>query len=117
MFRHKKPADNNEVCIPTFIELEMTANGHIDPRGTAAPPIIMHTAATPMPTPTSSLGPESILGEELFYREGIPKEVEVGQGFSNAGIGQMDSRTGSSTSIDPSAFDQHSLVNPPDLHT
>uniref|UniRef100_A0A3B3W328 Voltage-dependent T-type calcium channel subunit alpha-1H n=1 Tax=Poecilia latipinna TaxID=48699 RepID=A0A3B3W328_9TELE len=36
--------------------LMMTSNGHIDPRGTMAPPIIMHTAATPMPTPKSSLG-------------------------------------------------------------
>ncbi|XP_011476669.1 voltage-dependent T-type calcium channel subunit alpha-1H isoform X2 [Oryzias latipes] len=93
----------------TDIELEMTANGHIDACGTTAPPIIMRTAATPMPTPTSSLGPESILGEELLYREGTPKDGEVGQDFSNAGISQMESRTGSSTSIDPSAFDQHSL--------
>uniref|UniRef100_A0A3Q3A3N9 Voltage-dependent T-type calcium channel subunit alpha-1H n=1 Tax=Kryptolebias marmoratus TaxID=37003 RepID=A0A3Q3A3N9_KRYMA len=31
--------------------LMLTANGHIDPRGTVAPPIIMRTAATPMPTP------------------------------------------------------------------
>lgn len=91
----------------------MTANGHIDACGTTAPPIIMRTAATPMPTPTSSLGPESILGEELLYREGTPKDGEVGQDFSNAGISQMESRTGSSTSIDPSAFDQHSLVNSP----
>uniref|UniRef100_A0A3B4UUH4 Voltage-dependent T-type calcium channel subunit alpha-1H n=1 Tax=Seriola dumerili TaxID=41447 RepID=A0A3B4UUH4_SERDU len=56
--------------------LMMTANGHVDPRGSMAPPIIMRTAATPMPTPKSSLGPESILGEEL-------------------------SRRGSSTSMDP----------------
>uniref|UniRef100_A0A3B5AMY1 Voltage-dependent T-type calcium channel subunit alpha-1H n=1 Tax=Stegastes partitus TaxID=144197 RepID=A0A3B5AMY1_9TELE len=35
--------------------LMMTANGHIDPRVSAAPPIIMRTAATPMPTPKSSL--------------------------------------------------------------
>uniref|UniRef100_A0A8C8DJ11 Calcium channel, voltage-dependent, T type, alpha 1H subunit a n=1 Tax=Oryzias sinensis TaxID=183150 RepID=A0A8C8DJ11_9TELE len=73
-----------------------------------SPPIIMRTAATPMPTPTSSLGPESILGEELLYREGTPKDGEVGQDFSNAGISQMESRTGSSTSIDPSAFDHSS---------
>uniref|UniRef100_A0A671YLF7 Voltage-dependent T-type calcium channel subunit alpha-1H n=1 Tax=Sparus aurata TaxID=8175 RepID=A0A671YLF7_SPAAU len=33
--------------------LMMTANGHIDPRGMMAPPIIMRTAATPMPTPKS----------------------------------------------------------------
>uniref|UniRef100_A0A8C9Z7U3 Calcium channel, voltage-dependent, T type, alpha 1H subunit a n=1 Tax=Sander lucioperca TaxID=283035 RepID=A0A8C9Z7U3_SANLU len=38
--------------------LMMTANGHVDPRGSMAPPIIMRTAATPMPTPKSSLGPE-----------------------------------------------------------
>uniref|UniRef100_A0A8C5F086 Voltage-dependent T-type calcium channel subunit alpha-1H n=1 Tax=Gouania willdenowi TaxID=441366 RepID=A0A8C5F086_GOUWI len=31
--------------------LMMIANGHIDPHTTMAPPIIMHTAATPMPTP------------------------------------------------------------------
>uniref|UniRef100_A0A672F2P8 Voltage-dependent T-type calcium channel subunit alpha-1H n=1 Tax=Salarias fasciatus TaxID=181472 RepID=A0A672F2P8_SALFA len=55
--------------------LMMTANGHIDPRGSIAPPIIMHTAATPMPTPKSSLGPDS-------------------------------SRRGSSTSMDPAAYDQ-----------
>uniref|UniRef100_A0A8C9Z733 Voltage-dependent T-type calcium channel subunit alpha-1H n=1 Tax=Sander lucioperca TaxID=283035 RepID=A0A8C9Z733_SANLU len=58
--------------------LMMTANGHVDPRGSMAPPIIMRTAATPMPTPKSSLGPES-------------------------------SRRGSSTSMDPLAYDQHSL--------
>uniref|UniRef100_A0A665W255 Voltage-dependent T-type calcium channel subunit alpha-1H n=1 Tax=Echeneis naucrates TaxID=173247 RepID=A0A665W255_ECHNA len=45
--------------------LMMTANGHVDPRGSMAPPIIMRTAATPMPTPKNSLGPESILGDEL----------------------------------------------------
>uniref|UniRef100_A0A8C5EXP5 Voltage-dependent T-type calcium channel subunit alpha-1H n=1 Tax=Gouania willdenowi TaxID=441366 RepID=A0A8C5EXP5_GOUWI len=32
-------------------QLRDTANGHIDPHTTMAPPIIMHTAATPMPTP------------------------------------------------------------------
>uniref|UniRef100_A0A7N8XAE6 Voltage-dependent T-type calcium channel subunit alpha-1H n=1 Tax=Mastacembelus armatus TaxID=205130 RepID=A0A7N8XAE6_9TELE len=65
--------------------LMMTANGHVDPHSTTAPPIIMRTAATPMPTPKSSLGPESILGEELMYREGV------------------------SVSMDPLAYDQHSL--------
>ncbi|XP_075310983.1 voltage-dependent T-type calcium channel subunit alpha-1H [Odontesthes bonariensis] len=89
--------------------LMMTANGHIDPRGTMAPPIIMHTAATPMPTPKSSLGPESVLEEELLYREGIPQYGEVGLGFSEAGISHVESRRGSSTSIDPSAYDQRSL--------
>uniref|UniRef100_A0A672YE18 Voltage-dependent T-type calcium channel subunit alpha-1H n=1 Tax=Sphaeramia orbicularis TaxID=375764 RepID=A0A672YE18_9TELE len=46
--------------------LMMTANGHVDPRGSMAPPIIMRTAATPMPTPKSSLGPESVLGDDLM---------------------------------------------------
>uniref|UniRef100_A0A8C7X5F3 Calcium channel, voltage-dependent, T type, alpha 1H subunit a n=1 Tax=Oryzias sinensis TaxID=183150 RepID=A0A8C7X5F3_9TELE len=71
-----KPTNDDENFIPFFVELEMTANGHIDACGTTAPPIIMRTAATPMPTPTSSLGPESILGEELLYREGTPKDGE-----------------------------------------
>lgn len=89
--------------------LMMTANGHIDPRSSMAPPIIMRTAATPMPTPKSSLGPESIVGEELMYREGVPGEA--GLGFSDAGIGHMESRRGSSTSMDPLAYDQRSLVS------
>ncbi|XP_069566098.1 voltage-dependent T-type calcium channel subunit alpha-1H isoform X1 [Brachyistius frenatus] len=89
--------------------LMMTANGHIDPRGSMAPPIIMRTAATPMPTPKSSLGPESILGEDLMYREGVPQYSEVGLGFSETGFSHPESRRGSSTSIDPLAFDQHSL--------
>lgn len=66
--------------------LMMSANGHVDPRGSLAPPIIMRTAATPMPTPKGSLGPESMLG------------------FG-------DSRRGSNVSIDPNAYDQRSLVS------
>ncbi|XP_053193705.1 voltage-dependent T-type calcium channel subunit alpha-1H [Scomber japonicus] len=89
--------------------LMMTANGHVDPRGSMAPPIIMRTAATPMPTPKSSLGPESVLGDELMYREGVSRYGEVGLGFSEAGIGHVDSRRGSSTSMDPLAYDQRSL--------
>ena len=89
--------------------LMMTANGHIDPRSSMAPPIIMRTAATPMPTPKSSLGPESIIGEELMYREGVPGEA--GLSFSDAGIGHMESRRGSSTSMEPLAYDQRSLVS------
>ncbi|XP_028266993.1 voltage-dependent T-type calcium channel subunit alpha-1H [Parambassis ranga] len=87
--------------------LMMTANGHIDPHGTMAPPIIMRTAATPMPTPKSSLGPESMLGDDLMYREGIPQYSEGGLGFSEAG--RAESRRGSSTSMDPTAYDQRSL--------
>ncbi|KAM6904720.1 voltage-dependent T-type calcium channel subunit alpha-1H [Xenentodon cancila] len=89
--------------------LMMTANGHIDPRGTMAPPIIMRTAATPMPTPKSSLGPESVLEEEFLSREGIPQYSEAGLGFSEAGFGHVESRRGSSISMDPSAYDHHSL--------
>ncbi|XP_059203397.1 voltage-dependent T-type calcium channel subunit alpha-1H [Centropristis striata] len=89
--------------------LMMTANGHVDPRGSMAPPIIMRTAATPMPTPKSSLGPESILGEELMHSEEVPQYGEMGLGFSEAGSGHVESRRGSSTSMDPLAFDQHSL--------
>ncbi|XP_060945759.1 voltage-dependent T-type calcium channel subunit alpha-1H [Limanda limanda] len=85
--------------------LMMTANGHVDPRGSMAPPIIMRTAATPMPTPKSSLGPESILGDELV---GMPRYGEVGLG-SEPGAGHSESRRGSSASIDPLAYDQHSL--------
>ncbi|KAM7386593.1 hypothetical protein PAMA_009280 [Pampus argenteus] len=89
--------------------LMMTANGHVDPRGSMAPPIIMRTAATPMPTPKSSLGPESILGDELMYREGMPRYGDVGLGFSDARIGHVESRRGSSTSTDHLAYDQRSL--------
>ncbi|KAM3863913.1 voltage-dependent T-type calcium channel subunit alpha-1H [Diretmus argenteus] len=89
--------------------LMMTANGHVDPRGSLAPPIIMRTAATPMPTPKSSLGPESILGEELNYREVGPRYSEVGLGYSEVGTGHRESRRGSSASMDPSAYDQRSL--------
>lgn len=66
--------------------LIMSANGHVDSRGTLPPPIIMRTAATPMPTPKSSLGPESVFSLE-------------------------ESRRGSGVSIDPNGFDQRSLVS------
>uniref|UniRef100_A0A669AY07 Voltage-dependent T-type calcium channel subunit alpha-1H n=1 Tax=Oreochromis niloticus TaxID=8128 RepID=A0A669AY07_ORENI len=58
------------------LSLMMTGNGHIDPRGSMAPPIIMRTAATPMPT---------------------PKRL----GFPEAGVGHPESRRGSSTSVEP----------------
>ncbi|KAI4884014.1 hypothetical protein NFI96_019525 [Prochilodus magdalenae] len=67
--------------------LMMSANGHVDSRGNLPPPIIMRTAATPMPTPKSSLGPESVLG-----------------------LGE--SRRGSGVSIDPNGYDQRSLSSP-----
>ncbi|KAK5856529.1 hypothetical protein PBY51_008118 [Eleginops maclovinus] len=89
--------------------LMMTANGHVDPHGSMAPPIIMRTAATPMPTPKSSLGPESVLGDDLMYRDGVPQYADAGLSFSDAGSAHTESRRGSSTSIDPIAYDQHSL--------
>lgn len=89
--------------------LMMTANGHIDPHGTVAPPIIMRTAATPMPTPKSSLGPESILGDDLLYRDGVTGEL--GLGVSEAGMSHVASRRGSFTSMEPVAYDQRSLVS------
>ncbi|KAK1805167.1 hypothetical protein P4O66_019527, partial [Electrophorus voltai] len=64
--------------------LMMSANGHMDCHGSLPPPIIMHTAATPMPTPKSSLGQESA--------------------FS------LESRRGSGVSIDPNIYDQRSVV-------
>lgn len=91
--------------------LMMTANGHVDPRGSMAPPIIMRTAATPMPTPKSSLGPESVLGDDLMYREGVPQYADAGLGFSDSGSVHADSRRGSATSMDPIAYDQHSPVS------
>ncbi|XP_055008579.1 voltage-dependent T-type calcium channel subunit alpha-1I [Boleophthalmus pectinirostris] len=79
--------------------LMMTANGHVD-RGSMAPPIIMHTAATPMPTPKSSLGPDSILGDEQLFRDAIS--------LSESGSVNAESR-GAGPSIDPIAYDQRSL--------
>uniref|UniRef100_A0A3P9KPV4 Calcium channel, voltage-dependent, T type, alpha 1H subunit a n=1 Tax=Oryzias latipes TaxID=8090 RepID=A0A3P9KPV4_ORYLA len=95
-----------------FKALEMTANGHIDACGTTAPPIIMRTAATPMPTPTSSLGPESILGEELLYREGTPKD---GESFSSPGRRSPFPPRGSSSSWGSRRSSWNSLGRAPSL--
>ncbi|KAM9780147.1 voltage-dependent T-type calcium channel subunit alpha-1H [Neosynchiropus ocellatus] len=89
--------------------LMLTANGHVDPRGTMAPPIIMRTAATPMPTPKSSLGPDSVLGDELLYKDAVPRCTEGGLAFSEAGMTRAESRRGSSASMEPVAFDQRSI--------
>ncbi|XP_029997215.1 voltage-dependent T-type calcium channel subunit alpha-1H [Sphaeramia orbicularis] len=80
--------------------LMMTANGHVDPRGSMAPPIIMRTAATPMPTPKSSLGPESVLGDDLMSQV---------LGLSEAGSGHAESRRASATSLEPLPYDQRSV--------
>uniref|UniRef100_A0A8C2FXZ6 Calcium channel, voltage-dependent, T type, alpha 1H subunit a n=1 Tax=Cyprinus carpio TaxID=7962 RepID=A0A8C2FXZ6_CYPCA len=80
-------AEVTKHLLQLMYSLMMSANGHVDLRGTLPPPIIMRTAATPMPTPKSSLGPESVFG-------------------------LTESRRGSGISIDPNAFDQKSLTSP-----
>ncbi|KAM4024360.1 voltage-dependent T-type calcium channel subunit alpha-1H isoform 3-T3 [Anomaloglossus baeobatrachus] len=66
--------------------LAVTPNGHLDPRCAMPPPIIMRTAATPMPTPKSSPCMDSIHA-------------------------YVDSRRGSNVSMDPSVCDQKSLAS------
>ncbi|XP_078274277.1 voltage-dependent T-type calcium channel subunit alpha-1H isoform X1 [Rhinoraja longicauda] len=62
----------------------MASNGHLDSRSSIPPPIIMRTAATPMPTPKSSP-----------YMDSVHTYA--------------DSRRSSSISIDPMNYDQRSL--------
>nr|XP_061837564.1 voltage-dependent T-type calcium channel subunit alpha-1H-like isoform X1 [Nerophis lumbriciformis] len=95
---------DNELKMYTLM---MTANGHVDPRGSMAPPIIMRTAATPMPTPKSSLGPESYMEDEVMAREGVLPYGEIG--LSEAGSVHVESRRGSAASVDALACDQRSL--------
>ncbi|XP_070341377.1 voltage-dependent T-type calcium channel subunit alpha-1H isoform X1 [Equus asinus] len=64
--------------------LAVTPNGHLEGRGSLPPPLIMRTAATPMPTPKSS------------------PHLDVAHGL-------LDSRRGSSCSMDPQLGDQKSL--------
>uniref|UniRef100_A0A670Y4D7 Calcium voltage-gated channel subunit alpha1 H n=1 Tax=Pseudonaja textilis TaxID=8673 RepID=A0A670Y4D7_PSETE len=64
--------------------LAVTPNGHLEGKASMPPPIIMHTAATPMPTPKGSPHMDSA------YPFG-------------------DSRRGSNISVDPLGFDQKSL--------
>ncbi|XP_063286517.1 voltage-dependent T-type calcium channel subunit alpha-1H isoform X3 [Pelobates fuscus] len=66
--------------------LAVTPNGHLDPRCSLPPPIIMRTAATPMPTPKCS------------------PCLDPGHPF-------IDSRRESSVSVDPSMCDQKSLAS------
>ncbi|KAM4820283.1 voltage-dependent T-type calcium channel subunit alpha-1H [Thomomys bottae] len=66
--------------------LAVTPNGHLEARGSLPPPLIMHTAATPMPTPKSSP-------------------------HLDAAYGLLDSRRGSSSSVDPQLGDQKSLAS------
>ncbi|XP_043945503.1 voltage-dependent T-type calcium channel subunit alpha-1H isoform X2 [Protopterus annectens] len=62
----------------------MTPNGHLDSRGSLQPPVILRTAATPIPTPKSSPYMDSV---HTF----------------------VDSRRGSSASMDPMCYDQKSM--------
>ncbi|KFU94109.1 Voltage-dependent T-type calcium channel subunit alpha-1I, partial [Chaetura pelagica] len=64
--------------------LAVTPNGHLEGRGSLPPPIIMRTAATPMPTPKCSPHMDSV---HTF----------------------VDSRRGSNASLDPLSYDQKSL--------
>ncbi|NXJ92280.1 CAC1H protein, partial [Corythaixoides concolor] len=64
--------------------LAVTPNGHLEGRGSMPPPIIMRTAATPMPTPKCSSHMDSV---HTF----------------------VDSRRGSNASLDPLSYDQKSL--------
>ncbi|XP_048351510.1 voltage-dependent T-type calcium channel subunit alpha-1H isoform X1 [Sphaerodactylus townsendi] len=64
--------------------LTVTPNGHLEGKGSMPPPIILRTAATPMPTPKCSPHMDSV---HPF----------------------MDSRRGSNASLDPLNFDQKSL--------
>ncbi|NXD82261.1 CAC1H protein, partial [Halcyon senegalensis] len=64
--------------------LAVTPNGHLEGRGSMPPPIIMRTAATPMPTPKCSPHVDSV---HTF----------------------VDSRRGSNASLDPLSYDQKSL--------
>ncbi|XP_075755907.1 voltage-dependent T-type calcium channel subunit alpha-1H isoform X2 [Pelodiscus sinensis] len=64
--------------------IAITPNGHVEGRGTKPPPIIMRTAATPMPTPKCSPHMDSV---HTF----------------------VESRRGSNASVDPLSYDQKSL--------
>nr|XP_012598896.2 voltage-dependent T-type calcium channel subunit alpha-1H isoform X1 [Microcebus murinus] len=66
--------------------LAVTPNGPLEGRGSLPPPLIVRTAATPMPTPKSSL------------------HLDVTHGL-------LDSRRGSGSSMDPQLGDQKSLAS------
>lgn len=58
----------------------MPVNGHLDLKTNLTPPLITHTAATPMPVPKLPVGGDPVMGYE--------------------------SRRGSSVSMDPACFDK-----------
>ena len=63
-----------------FPLLVVPVNGHVDLKTSLTPPLITHTAATPMPVPKLPVGGDPILGYE--------------------------SRRGSNVSIDPASYDK-----------
>lgn len=81
--RQPPPPAEMKMC-----SLAVTPNGHLEGQGSLPPPLIMHTAATPMPTPKSS------------------PHLDSAQGL-------LDSRPGSGSSADPQLGDQKSLVGHP----
>uniref|UniRef100_A0A3B4FBI7 Voltage-dependent T-type calcium channel subunit alpha n=1 Tax=Pundamilia nyererei TaxID=303518 RepID=A0A3B4FBI7_9CICH len=64
----------------TFLPLVVPANGHVDLKSNLTPPLITHTAATPMPVPKLPVGGESNPGYET--------------------------RRGSSSSVDPACYEK-----------
>lgn len=63
-----------------FVLLVVPVNGHVEMKTSLTPPLITHTAATPMPVPKLPVGGDPILGYE--------------------------SRRGSNFSIDPSCYEK-----------
>lgn len=84
---HSSPLMDTFFSVPEMkmYSLAVTPNGHLEGKGSMPPPIIMRTAATPMPTPKCSPHMDSV---HPF----------------------VDSRRGSNVSLDPLNFDQKSLV-------
>uniref|UniRef100_A0A8C3LYL4 Calcium voltage-gated channel subunit alpha1 H n=1 Tax=Chrysolophus pictus TaxID=9089 RepID=A0A8C3LYL4_CHRPC len=87
--REKMRTMRRQDCMDQFTSVDpmyslaVTPNGHLEGRGSMPPPIIMRTAATPMPTPKCSPHMDSV---HTF----------------------VDSRRGSNASLDPLTYDQKS---------
>lgn len=69
---HSEPTKSSSLVVPV--------NGHVDLKTNLTPPLITHTAATPMPIPKLPVGGDPVLGYE--------------------------SRRGSNVSIDPACYDK-----------
>ncbi|KAL3967385.1 DNA ligase 4 [Sarotherodon galilaeus] len=72
--------DRKSVDFIPVLKLLVPVNGHVDLKSNLTPPLITHTAATPMPVPKLPVGGESNPGYE--------------------------SRRGSSSSVDPACYDK-----------